>query len=67
MSAKGRSITVSVREQAADSRGASFTAPGAPSRDQILAPLLEAEQEPWTDLKWNAEKVRYSFVIILLP
>lgn len=57
MSGKGKSITVSVREQAADSRGGSFTAPGAPSRDQIFAPLIEAEQEPWVDLKWNAENV----------
>lgn len=56
MGAKGRSITVSVREQAADSRGASFSAPGAPSREQILAPLLEAEQEQWVDLKWHSDQ-----------
>lgn len=56
MGAKGRSITVSVREQAADSRGASFSTPGAPSREQILAPLVEAEQEPWVDLRWHSDQ-----------
>lgn len=62
LNGKGKSLTVQVREQAADSRGASFTAPGAPSRDQILAPLLEAEQEQWVELKWNDENVRLFFL-----